>query len=67
MYPYTPADSRRLELSSLHSPPQRYVRKPAESLGSGIINPLWLDMFLKQARLLFKCLLEPSCSCLQAI
>jgi hypothetical protein len=64
MYPYTPADSRRLELSSLHSPPQRYVRKPAESLGSGIINPLGLDMFMvgEQMRLLFRCLLESSCS-----
>jgi hypothetical protein len=62
MDPYAPADSRRLEFSSLHSPPQRYVRKSAVALGGGIINPLWLDMFREQMRLLFKCLLELSCS-----
>jgi hypothetical protein len=61
---YAPADSRRFEFSSLHSPPQRYVRKTAVALGGGIINPLWLDidMFCVQMCLLFRCLLEPSCS-----
>lgn len=57
MNSHAPTNSCCFEFSTVHSPPQSDVGKPAEAFSGGIIYPLRLDVLLEHRALLSGCLL----------